>query len=114
MNINNNNFIKKSPKLKTAIVQNILELLYIKDLTISELLFELQNRLHYLTSSSSKALKKYLVYLIDYEIISYDGQRRVYTIDYNGLDLLNWIAKEKKSSLGNAEDITITIERTES
>ena len=113
MNINNNNFIKKSPKLKTAIVENILELLYLKDLTISELLFELQKRLDYLpsTSSSYKSLKKYLVYLVDYELILYDGQRQVYTIEYNGLDLLNWISKEKNGLLGNTEDITITIER---
>ena len=113
MKINNNNFIKKSPKLKTAIVENILELLSIKDLTISELLFELQKRLNYLPLTSYKSLKKYLVYLVDYELILYDGQRQVYTIEYNGLDLLNWISKEKKSSLANTEDITITIERGE-
>ena len=113
MNINNNNnFIKKSPKLKTAIVEDILELLYLKDFTISELLIELQRRLNYLPSSSScKLLKKYLVCLVDYELILYDGQRQVYTIEYNGLDLLNWISKEKKRLLADTEDITITMER---
>jgi hypothetical protein len=111
MNISNsNNFIKKSPKLKTVIVENILELLYLKDFSISELLFELQRRLHY-SPSSCKLFKKYLVYLVDYELILYDGQRQVYTIEYNGLDLLNWISKEKNGLLGNTEDITITIER---
>jgi predicted transcriptional regulator len=107
----NNNFIKKSPKLKTAVVENILELLYQKDFTISELLFELQRRLNYSPSSSYKILKKYLVYLVDYELILYDGQRQVYTIEYNGLDLLNWISKEKNNLMENTEDITITIER---
>jgi hypothetical protein len=49
MKINNikNNFIIKSPKLKSVIVENVLELLYLKDFTLPELLFELQKRLSY-------------------------------------------------------------------
>ena len=62
----NNNFIINSPKLKSVIVENVLELLYLKDFTISELLSELQRRLHYL-SFSYKLLRKYLVYLVDCE-----------------------------------------------
>jgi predicted transcriptional regulator len=85
-------------------------LLYLKDFTISELLSELQRILHYL-SFSYKSLRKYLVYLVDYDLILYDGQRQVYTIEYNGLDLLNWISKEKKRLLADTEDITITMER---
>jgi len=110
INNNNNNFIIKSPKLKSVIVANVLELLYLKDFTISELLSELQRRLHYL-SFFYKSLRKYLVYLVDYDLILYDGQRQVYTIEYNGLDLLNWISKEKKRLLADTEDITITMER---
>ena len=105
-----NKCILKLPKLKTTIVENILVLLYLKDFTISELLSELQRRLHYL-SFSYKSLRKYLVYLVDYDLILYDGQRQVYTIEYNGLDLLNWISKEKKRLLADTEDITITMER---
>ena len=108
----NNNFIIKSPKLKSVIVENVLELLYLKDFTISELLSELQRRLHYL-SFSCKLLRKYLVYLVDCELILYDGHRQVYTIEYYGLDLLNWISKEKKRLMAEGEDITITIERDE-
>src|SRR3954463_9475322 len=88
INNNNNNFIIKSPKLKSVIVENVLELLYKKDFTISELLFELQRRLSYPQSFSYKSLRKYLVYLVDYDLILYDGQRQVYTIEYNGLELL--------------------------
>ena len=44
---NNNNFIIKSPKLKSVIVENVLELLYLKDFTISELLYKIQKRLSY-------------------------------------------------------------------
>jgi hypothetical protein len=112
-NNNGNNFIIKSPKLKSIIVENILILLYLKDFTISELLSEFQKRLPYSSSSSSscKLFKKYLVYLADYELISYNGQRKTYFIEDNGLDLLNWISKEKKRLLADSEDITITIER---
>jgi predicted transcriptional regulator len=111
INNNNNNFIIKSPKLKSVIVENVLELLCKKDFTVSELLVELQRRLSYPQSFSYKSLKKYLVYLVDYELILYDGQRQVYTIEYYGLDLLNWISKEKKRLMAEGEDITITIER---
>ena len=114
-NNNGNNFIIKSPKLKSIVVENILILLYLKDFTISELLSEFQKRLPYSSSSSSssscKLFKKYLVYLADYELISYNGQRKTYFIEDNGLDLLNWISIEKKRLMADSEDITITIER---
>jgi hypothetical protein len=109
-----NKFIIKLPKLKMIIVENILILLFLKDFTISELLVELQRRLPYSSSSSSsscKLFKKYLVYLADCELISYDGQRQVYTIEDNGRDILIWISKEKKRLMAEGEDITITIER---
>jgi len=99
-NNNGNNFIIKSPKLKSIVVENILILLYLKDFTISELLSEFQKRLPYSSSSSCKLFKKYLVYLADYELISYNGQRKTYFIEDNGLDLLNWISKEKKETNG--------------
>ncbi len=41
-------------------------------------------------------LKKYLLYLVDYHIISYNGQRYVNTIEHNGFDLLDMIIKEKR------------------
>jgi len=89
-NNNGNNFIIKSPKLMSIIVENILKLLYLRDFTISELLVELQKRWPYSSSSSScKLFKKYLVYLADNELISYNGQRKTYFIEGNGLDLLN-------------------------
>ena len=110
-----NKCIIKLPKLKTIIVENILLLLYLKDFTISELLVELQRRLPYSSSSSlfssCKLFKKYLVYLVDCELISYDGQSQVYTIEDNGRNILIWISKEKKRLMAEGEDITITIER---
>jgi hypothetical protein len=110
-NKNGNNFIIKSPKLKATIVENVLILLFQKDFAISELLFELQRRLHSMPSiqSSCRLLRKYLVYMTDCDLIVYDGQRQVYSIKDNGLDLLNLIFKEKERLKADSEHITIII-----
>ncbi|MGN6709306.1 MAG: hypothetical protein ACTHKF_08175, partial [Candidatus Nitrosocosmicus sp.] len=73
-----------------------------------ELLFETHRKL---PLTSYKKLKKYLVYLADYELISYNGYLHGYQIKENGIDLLYWIVKEKKRlSITDSENLTITIE----
>jgi hypothetical protein len=42
-------------------------------------------------------LKKYLFYLIDYDLISYSGQMQVYLIKEKGLELLSRIMMENKT-----------------
>lgn len=86
----NNNSIKRSPRLKGEIVENIILLLRLKEYSVSDLLFEIKRKL---PLTSYNTLKKYLIYLADYELISYNGQRKVYLIECNGLDLLYWINK---------------------
>jgi hypothetical protein len=105
---NYKNYFIKSPKLNGAIVENILLLLCTKEFSIHDLSFEIQKRL---PSSSFNFLHMYLVYLVDYELISYSGQRHVYLIEDNGLELLERIDREKKNSLVGSEDITITLEK---
>jgi hypothetical protein len=39
--------------------------------------------------SSPQLLKKYLFYFIDYDLISYSGQSRIYTIKDVGLEILS-------------------------
>ena len=73
-------------------------LLYRKDYSVSDLLSEIKKRLPYL--SSDKVFKKYLVYLADYELMSYNRQRQVYHIEENGIDLLSYMIKKKKSDDG--------------
>jgi hypothetical protein len=41
-------------------------------------------------------LKKYLFYLIDYDLISYNGQKQVYLIKDRGLEILSRIMMENK------------------
>ena len=48
-------------------------------------------------SSSPTILKKYLFYLIDYDLISYSGQKQVYLIKDKGLELLSRIMMENKA-----------------
>jgi len=85
-------------------------LLYRKDYSVSDLLSEIKKRLPYL--SSYKVFKKYLVYLADYGLISYDGHIHVYHIEKNGIDLLSYIDIEKeREMIADSNDITITIER---
>jgi len=102
---NNNNNNMKSPTLQDFIVEPIL-LSCINGASICDLLFELQRILSY----PYKAIKKYLFYLINYELLSYDGQRKIYVTEEGGFDLLDVISKEKKMAKVNSVDIVITIE----
>jgi hypothetical protein len=89
-NTNNNSINKKSSRLKGEIVENIILLLRLKEYSVSDLLFEIKRKL---PLTSYNTLRKYLIYLADYELISYNRQRKVYLIECNGLDLLYWINK---------------------
>ena len=60
---------------------------------------------------SNKIPKKYLYYLINYELVSYNRQRKSYLTEDEGLDLLQMINKEKKTAMVDSEDIVITIEK---
>ena len=42
-----------------------------------------------MVSSSHIILKKYLYYLIDYDLISYNGQRQTYSVKDKGLEVLS-------------------------
>lgn len=95
---------KKSPELKAVTVEHIL-MSCIEGASIIELVYAKQKML-----PLPHEMKKYLFHLIDYELISYDGQRQTYTIEEGGLDLLDWIKREKMSMAADVEDIVITIE----
>lgn len=102
----------KSPRLRGAIVENILLSLLLHPLqkiSVSDLLSDMKRRLPLI---SSKTIKKYFVYLVDYELISYNGQIHSYKIEKNGLDLLFFIKKEKERlTISDSNDLTITIEK---
>ena len=47
------------------------------------------------TSLSTLLLKKYLFYLIEYDLISYNGKEQVYMIKDRGLEVLSEILDDK-------------------
>lgn len=107
MSFTKNRYIMRSPKLKGEIVENILLLLSPKELCLDELFFEIQNILQL----SYTVLKKYLVYLIDFELVTYNGQNRAYFIEEGGFDLLKNINLEKNSLKTDNDALTITLEK---
>jgi len=101
----------KSPRLRGEVVENILLSLLLHHrpkMSVSELLFETNRKLPLV---SNRIIKKYLVYLADYEQISYNGQIHSFQIEDNGINLLYWIVKEKERlMISDSNDLTITIE----
>jgi hypothetical protein len=55
-------------------------------------------------------IKEYLFYLIDYELVSYNGQKQIFSIEYWGFGLLDMIDEEKRQEKIDIDDITITFE----
>jgi hypothetical protein len=68
---------------------------YILLLCAGEVTFDDLMRLMF--SSSPTILKKHLFHLIDYDLISYSGQKQAYHIKDKGLELLSKIMMENKT-----------------
>ena len=95
----------RTPTLQAAIVEPIV-VCCINEISFNDLEYEIQKIL----PLPSNKLKKYLLYLIDYQIIAYNGHRQVYTTEIGGYDLLDMIIKEKRITLTDSKDIVITFE----
>ena len=54
--------------------------------------------------------KKYLFYLIDYGIVTYNGKKQVFVLNDEGYDLLYAIEQEKRQLTTNSDNIVITFE----
>ena len=72
--------------------ENIVE--YILLLCAGEFTFD--DLMQLMTFSSPTVLKRYLFYLIDYDLVSYNGQKQVYLIRDKGLELLCSLARKLK------------------
>lgn len=107
MSLTRNSNTTKSPKLQGAIVENILLLLCKREYGIDELVSEIE----LLTHLTYKHVKKHLVYLIDYGLVTYNGQRKVLIIEGEGYEMLDKINNEKIIEMIDSEDIMITIEK---
>jgi predicted transcriptional regulator len=95
----------KSQELEAIIVEQILAI------CINGARFnELKDVTQRVASFSRYILKKYLFHLIEYGIISYQGQSQVYVITWEGLNLLSIINIEKRIRHSDIEDIVICLE----
>ena len=95
----------KSPELKANIVEQIL-VVCVNGTRFNEL-FDIVRRI---SSFSRYTLKKYLFQLIEYGIISYQGENQVYVITRTGLELLSIVNREKRTTQLDFKDIVICLE----
>ena len=107
MNFINNNTNTDSPELQSLFLEPIL-LYCIKGVSFTCLIEIIQKKLS--LPISSKSIKEYLYHLINYELVIYNGQRRIFLIKNEGINLLFSIYKEKKINKINSEDLIITLE----
>jgi predicted transcriptional regulator len=63
--------------------------------------------------ASYNNLKEYLFYLVDYDMISYQGDKRVYTMRYEGWRLLSMIKRTKKETNADNDNADIMIDFTQ-
>ena len=91
--------------MQAAILKPILTLC-IEGISICELSWKIQSifPLPYTT------IKRYLFYLIEYDVISYSGQRQKYRMELGGFGLLDLIHQEINQMGTDINDITITLE----
>jgi predicted transcriptional regulator len=104
MSITHNKDIE-SPELQANIVDPILKLCVNKPHML-----EISLKIQKMLSLPSYIIKIYLFYLIDYEVISYDGQRKIFTITDGGYELLDTIEKETRRQKKDIKDISIVFE----
>ncbi len=102
MNVSHNKDVKP-PVLQAAIVEPILKLC-INGITMDELKLKTDKMLPLMFMIA----KKYLFYLINYDLVSYDGQKRIFTIKDDGYDLLSEIKNEKSMLTTNINNLIIT------
>ena len=99
MNVSPNTDVK-SPQLQAAIVEPILKLC-IDGITMDELKIKTDKMLPLMYTIA----KKYLFYLIEYEFILYDGQKRIFIIKDEGYNLLHLFENEKSQLTTNINNM---------
>ena len=107
MNYMNNNLNIEPPELQSLYLEPIL-IYCIGGISFTCLLEIIHKKLS--LPRSRLKIKKYLFHLINYKLVIYDGQRKIYTTNTEGINLLFSIYKEKKLNKINSEDLMVTLE----
>lgn len=101
ISLKDHNDDSKSLTLKAELVLLLLRYT-VKGLTVSDINKLVRNLTssNYFSSLSRKTIKEYLYYLIEYDLICYDGTKHVFVINKSGISFLYIIAASiKKYSL---------------
>ncbi len=106
MSITHNTNIK-SPELRAVLVESIL-LECADNQSFSNLSSKIQDKM----GVSAFNLKKYLFYMIDYELISYNGNKQIFVLEDAGDELLDRIINLKQRNIEDVKKIKITFECT--
>jgi len=106
MSITHNTNIK-SPELQAVLVESIL-----LECTDNKSFFDISLKIHNKMSVSVFNLKKYLFYMIDYELISYNGDKQIFVLEDAGDELLDRIINLKQRNKEDIKKIKITFECT--
>jgi predicted transcriptional regulator len=104
MSISHNKDIKP-PNLEASIVEPMLTICI-----DGSSIFEISWKIQTIIRLSHTTIKRYLFYLIDYEVIIYEGQKQTFKTTNEGHNLLSLIDKEKRQENMDIHDITITFE----
>lgn len=101
----------KSPKLKVVLIEIIL-LHSIQGFgrsrsDISKLRRDMKSAVHHYSSLKSQNLKKYLFYLIEYDLIIYDGVNHLFSIKERGLIFISIIINSRKKHSLNFRNLMI-------
>ena len=95
----------KSPELEASVVEPLLTIC-----TTGSSIFETSWKIQSIMTLPFTIIKQYLFYMIDYEVISYNGQKRAFTTTEEGQHLLDMIDKETREENKDINDVIITFE----
>ena len=99
------NNIIELPEIQALIIEFIMYNSIVK-ISFNDLLYKIQKKL----PVSSFILKKYLYYLIEYGLLSYEGETQKFVMEDEGFHLLFIINNDNINKKKNINDIIITFD----
>ncbi|MDQ4073105.1 MAG: hypothetical protein M3162_02240 [Thermoproteota archaeon] len=95
----------QSPELQAFIVEPIL-VACMDDAAMDDIAKEVGK----VIPSPFPILKDYLFFLIEYGLVSYNGQKRLFSMDDGGWEMMHLLRRQKRINGIDSKDIVITLE----
>ncbi len=93
------------PELQAFIVEPIL-VACMDDATLDDI----AKAIELYIPSPLPILKDYLFFLVEYGLVSYNGQKRLFSIDDEGWGMMHLLSRQKRINGIDSKDIVITLE----